>query len=149
MTTIVYKDGTMAADSRAYSGDRTPIGSKVKIRRFEDGTLLGASSTVVGAGDFIMDWFLRGRPDEKIPESFSLIVVEPQGTALLFDDTKFASGPIIAPYFAIGTGSQYALGAFSQGASALNAVKIACEHDVWSAMPIYLGSHSTKIAMAI
>jgi hypothetical protein len=33
LTTICYRDGVMAADTRAYSGDKLPIGSKTKIRQ--------------------------------------------------------------------------------------------------------------------
>lgn len=43
MTTVVYRDGVMAADSRAYAGYNTTLGSKSKIRKLADGTLLTIS----------------------------------------------------------------------------------------------------------
>lgn len=50
MTTIAYRNGVMAADTRAYSGGKLPIGTKTKIERLEDGTLLGVSSITPGGG---------------------------------------------------------------------------------------------------
>ena len=53
MTIIAYRDGIMAADSRAYTGDPDPIGVKQKIR-WHDGELLGASSRAVGIPGAVM-----------------------------------------------------------------------------------------------
>jgi hypothetical protein len=40
------------------------------------------------------------------------------------------------PYFAIGTGSKYALGALSAGATVKEAVEIACKYDLYCSAPI-------------
>lgn len=48
MTTIVYRAGTMAADSRAWGFDKAFIGEKTKVFRLDDGRLLGVSTAVIG-----------------------------------------------------------------------------------------------------
>lgn len=142
MTTIVYRDGIMAADSRAYTGSRTPIGTKTKIRHLEDGTLVGVSSSIPGGGEAVLDWYLNGKPESvDLPGSFTLLVVTANGQAFFARDTAFVSGPIDAPYFAIGSGEEYALGALSMGASAVDAVRAGVKHDVWSGFPILALAH--------
>lgn len=144
MTTIVYRAGVMAADSRAYSGDKHPIGAKVKVRRTKEGVLIGASSTVVGATEQICSWYEKGRPEGfDLPERFSLIVAHPDGRVFVADDQQFLSGPLEADFFAIGSGEQYAYGALFMGADAIDAVRAACFSDVWTDLPIFAVAHDS------
>lgn len=55
MTTIAYRDGMMAADSRAYAGNASPVGSKTKINRLKEGSLFACSTSKTGA----MEQFVR------------------------------------------------------------------------------------------
>ncbi len=146
MTTIAYRDGVMAADSRAYAGTKVPIGHKVKIRRLEDGTLIGASSSHVGATKWVLDWWEKGCPAEAggaqlLPEAFQLLAVTPNGEAYIAKDLGVVSGPLNGPYFAVGSGEEFALGAMAHGANAVEAVKAACVCDVWSGWPLHAASH--------
>lgn len=139
MTTIAYRDGVMAADSRAYSGGRPPIGCKAKIKRLADGTLIGVSSTVPGRGEAVIAWFEAGANPEKVPPgdpSHRLLAVKPGGEVLFSHDAYSISGPLTGEFFAVGSGEEYALGAMAMGASAERAVEVACDLDVWSALPI-------------
>lgn len=68
MTTIAYKHGVMAADSRAYGAGLGSIGSKLKIRRLPDGRLIGATTPQVGAGEAILDWYAAGADVHNTPE---------------------------------------------------------------------------------
>ena len=105
MTTIAYRDGVMAADSRAYSGTRFPVGSKVKCRRLEDGTLLGISSTVPGEAEAVARWFEAGADPKAGPASepkHTLLAVRPNGEVFYSDDSYFLSGPLSGEFFAIG-----------------------------------------------
>lgn len=145
MTTIAYRHGVMAADSRAYAGFNAALGSKTKIRRLEDGTLIGCSSNQVGLGEAVIDWYVRGAKPDDAPKSaeinLSLLVVKPSGEAFFANDGFHLSGPIRADFFAIGTGHAAAQGAMHMGASAQEAVEIACRVDVWSGLPVVVLRH--------
>ena len=145
MTAIVYRDGIMAADSRAYSGDKHPIGSKLKIRRLSDGTLLGCSTTTPGGGEAVLDWYEGGKKkDAIVPESFTLLIAKPNGEVFYSTDCDFISGPLEADYFVIGSGEQYAHGACLMDATAVEAVRAACIADTFTDFPIYAGSYKRK-----
>jgi len=136
MTTVVFRNGVMAADRRAYSGDKVPVGSKTKIKRLKDGSLLGISSTVVGASATLEAWVEAGCPQpsnsDMQPEHFELLLVRPNGEVFYTSGNLSLSGPLEADFFAIGTGSCYALGAMEMGAGPEHAVEIASRLDVWS-----------------
>lgn len=136
MTTIAYRDGVLAADRRAYSGGKSPIGLKTKVERLKDGSLLGVSSTVVGASTQIRDWVERGcplpAPDDLQPESFELLLIRPSGEVFYACNAPTLTGPLEAAFLAVGSGSDYALGAMSMGASAVEAVEVAASHDPWT-----------------
>lgn len=139
MTTIAYRDGILAADSRAYGGDRAPIGSKTKIHRLLDGTLFGLSSSAVGADNLIRKWVEDGCPapknDAVKPDNFELILVRQNGEVFYAHDNLSLSGPIRSNKLAIGSGKEFALGAIEMGAGALQAVEVAARLDPWTGGP--------------
>lgn len=136
MTTVVYRNGVMAGDRRAYGGDKTPVGSKTKIQRLQDGTLFGCSSNNVGADAMLRRWIEAGCPAPESgdlkPDSFELILVRPSGEVFMANGNLDLTGPLEADFYAIGSGSQYALGAMAMGAGPERAVEIACDMDIWS-----------------
>jgi ATP-dependent protease HslVU (ClpYQ) peptidase subunit len=143
MSVIVYHHGVMASDSRAYSGDTHPIGTKRKIHRIEEGphagSLLGICSNVVGTPDEFKAWIEGGAPGGvAVPAdpSFEAILIKPDGDAFFFNDSYTATGPIVADTFTLGSGKKYALGAIKAGAGVVDAVKIAIECDVWCGGPV-------------
>ena len=140
MTTVAYRDGVMAADSRAYSGDKTPIGSKQKIHRMPDGTLLGVSTTSIGGDALVRRWVESGCPvptnDTLKPESFTALMVKPSGDVFYANNNLEWTGPLEVEFIAIGSGEHFALGAMAMGASAERAVEAAIGLDVWSAFPV-------------
>ena len=139
MSVIVYHDGVMAADSRAYSGTKHPMGLKCKIHRLRDGSLLGVSSSVVGFPEAFRNWLETGRKKEDmIPEpSFDALLVRPGGGAFFYSNSYLPTGPLFGQPLTIGTGSKYALGAIHQGANAVRAVEVAIECDVWCGGPVH------------
>ena len=146
MTTIVYRDGVMAADSRGYSGTSRPFGERCKVQRFADARLVGASSTEPGAAEAVIKWLAQGAdPEAKLPAKFTLLAVDRHGFAVLAVDSPYLSGPVDAPYFAIGSGDAYALGAMAVGADAVRACEIAIGLDVWSSFPIYCVKHDERV----
>lgn len=136
MTTIVYRDGIMAADSRGYSGGSEPIGSKAKVFRLNDGSLVGVSSTEPGVSEVLVDWLNSDASSEALSvlpkQKWSALLVRPNEDVFYFCDSPCPSGPLRAPFYAIGSGAAYAMGAFSCGSTSAKAVSVASEHDVWT-----------------
>lgn len=147
MSTIAYRDGVMAADSRAYAGGNVPLGRKTKIHYF-DHTLVGISCLIPGVAETLCTLFSKGfrfthrtleflgSPPTGDLGKFTVLIIDPRGRGYLMEDSLHVSGPIIAPYFAIGSGAAFALGALHSGASATGAIQVAIECDVWSDAPI-------------
>lgn len=141
MSVIAYRDGVMCADTRAWSGSHRPIGAKRKIHALEDGTLVGVVSTIVGFGERLAEWGRGGFKEEEFPDpeceiDFAMLVVKPDGSILYYDNCRFPTGPLEAPYFAFGSGGSYALGAMHAGASAEDAIHAAIKFDTVCDYPL-------------
>lgn len=130
----------MAADSRAYTGNKVPIGHKEKIVNI-NGVLVGASSTRPGTVERALKWFREGMKTPVPDADFALLAVYPNGEAIYATGDCNPSGPLRADYFAIGSGEEYALGAMAAGCTAEEAVRIACWLDVWSEEPVVTLRH--------
>ena len=131
MTTIAVKNGVMAADSLVSYGNST-CGYAEKIRRTKGGIL------IAWAGPLHMqlsafDWFEGGAeyedapPDLRDAGSGELVALLPDKRFMAF----YCARPLAfsAPFYAIGSGSEYAIGAMATGASAAEAVHIASRFD--------------------
>ena len=150
MSVIVYRDGVLASDSRAYSGSLRPIGRKRKTRRLDCGTLVGVTASVPGILEWILEWYGEGaEPLAPLPagdydRSFSLLAVRPDGQAFFAYDALALSGPLAGDYFAIGSGASYALGALYHGASAEEAVAAAVGLDPLCGGPVDALRHAVE-----
>lgn len=140
MTTIVYKDGLLVADSRAYGGQSGSLGMKVKIRRLGDGSLVGVSTTVPGLSEAVMEWFESNRHNDCLPNfpepNFTALHIDPVGSVYFYNGTYMPAGPIWAPFYAIGSGEDIAKGALEMGADPIDALRCAIKHDPWTDYPI-------------
>lgn len=131
MTTIAYDGKTLAADSQSTCG--TISGRAVKIAKNKAGFL------VAGCGSYAtvrwwMDWVLAGlQPDDQPDhaEDATIIIVDPRGRARMFAEAA-VSQTLPRRKWAIGSGSDLALGAMAMGADARTAVKVACKFDVYT-----------------
>lgn len=140
MTTIVYKDGVLAADTRAYSGDSVPIGNKQKIfsATFPDGSssFFGISTPAPGFSEEIRKWFSMQKHPQYLPDmngrNFYALEINDKGEVFYYHNCFTPSGPLEAPYYAIGSGCEYALGALAVGVTAQEAVVAAAQHDAWT-----------------
>lgn len=142
MTTIVYRNGVVAADTRAYSGSSTPIGEKIKIEviTYSDGSksVVGVSTPAPGFSEEIRRWFANDKHPDFEPQglgdrrSFEAIEVTKDGEVFFYNDSFVPSGPLITDWIAIGSGKDYAVGALSMGASAEEAVQVAITNDAWT-----------------
>lgn len=128
MTVIAWDGKTLAADKRASnSGLIFPVTKIFKHR----GCLIG------GAGDFdrineTIAWFAAGADPAKMPpyarsndDYVALLVIEPNGSILKYERSAVPF-KIEAPFFAIGSGRDFAMAAMHLGRSAVEAVQVAC-----------------------
>ncbi|AGC36195.1 peptidase HslV family [Rhizobium phage RHEph10] len=139
MSVVVYHDGVMAADSRAYSGSTHPAGHKRKIHRLPDGGLVGITSNQIGMPEAFRDWLAAGANREaSMPNEpgFDALHVTSDGEVFLYSDSYTPSGPLYGTTFTIGSGKAYALGALKAGASVTEAIEIAKECDLWCGGPV-------------
>lgn len=130
MSVICYRDGVLASDSRAYGGSGCPSpGLKAKVHLLEDGRRVGIVSAKLGHPEKFLAWLKDGGDvtawTGDMPD-LRAIVVHTDGTVSLYDDNIWPSGPIEpAEFFALGSGTEYALGAMYMGATAEQAVEAA------------------------
>jgi len=134
MTTIVYRDGILAADSRVSYGSAIIPGTIRKVQRLSNGALYGFSGSVeVGE---IMRRRVSKASDEMAPledevdlkgESFEALIIQPDGGVLCFENRTWME--FKCPYIAMGSGRDFAYGALAMGASAKQAIKAAAALD--------------------
>ncbi|WP_426269167.1 hypothetical protein ACN9MB_13150 [Dyella kyungheensis] len=140
MSTIAYRSGVMASDSRAYGGSwRASPGTKAKIHRLDDGSLVGITSAIVGMPEKYIAWLRAGgRPEawHGSDPDCRVLMVKPDGTLWVGMDSLHFSGPIDSEFYAIGSGDDFALGAMAMSADAARAIEIACQFDPHSGGPV-------------
>ncbi len=148
MTTIVYRDGIIAADSRTTThteegGTRIFHCEKLYRKVIEKE---GAREDVIfaAAGEsfpslVFIDWYGSGTavPDNLVlgEADFTVLVLKRDG---LWEFDKWCRGErIIHPgFYAVGSGAKAALGALHAGCSAKRACEIACLVDPFSGPPV-------------
>lgn len=138
MTTIAYAKGVLACDSRITS-DSQYVGSAIKAIK-TDKYLLAACGDLNCVQAFLR-WGKKGFVDNKLRELLSQEITKNKGsfTGVSIDTTgtvyEFLDSVLPAPIkmyknmYAIGSGSEYALGAMAAGCSAREAIKIAAKFD--------------------
>jgi hypothetical protein len=151
MTTVAYKDGFMAADSKMTDALGSHVTRMTKIFRLSAGGLLG----VAGDADVrdVVALLDKCRSARSLPSrealartksAFAGILVFRNGDifdiAIAHDEEiKEWTGGIVEikdGLHAIGSGYQFAIGAMAAGASAYNAVVLACRFDTASGGPV-------------
>jgi ATP-dependent protease HslVU (ClpYQ) peptidase subunit len=131
MTTVAWDGKTLAADSQSTTG--TVRGTAAKIAKSKDGFLVAGSGEHSVVKMWI-NWVLAGMPPDQQPTSAaesSILVVDPRGRATVFYDIPVAQ-PLPRKQWALGSGSDIALGAMAMGADARTAVKVAARFDVYT-----------------
>jgi hypothetical protein len=144
MTTIAYKDGILACDS-AWSDESRIIGLINKIRRFDTGVLYGAA----GHSDdrAVLNLLYKVTDPNDLPSydtlwelqnSIHALIIFPDGRAFMVSTGEEDVGvcPVDTP-IAVGSGKWLAMGAMDAGATAIEAVEIACKRDCHSKGPVH------------
>lgn len=133
MTTIAVRNGVMASDSQYTHQDLRTLGQK--IFRVNE-SILGISGHIDAALVFV-DWFKdreARRPDLANENGFE--VIELNASGLYTWTASLRQVPIAHKFYAIGSGAHLAMGAMERGASAKQAVAIACRWDTGSSEPV-------------
>jgi hypothetical protein len=132
MTTIVATARGMAGDTFVYSqasGYYTQ-----KIVRVGD-SLIGCAGPSTLCQQFI-NWRVKGLkgPVWSLNDPFEALILDKTGIYVF--TTASVPDRVKTPFFAIGSGRQYALGALASGASLRASVVVACKFDPYSKEPI-------------
>lgn len=133
MTTIVFRDGILTADGNSYRNNTRVFTNKAKIHRLANGDLIGSAGTSSALQGFIA--WLNGDGDlaKRPPTDDASIVLFRRGDPRI---RIFESGGYEdlnpQPYFAIGSGQEFAYGALFMGANAEQALDAAIRHDPWT-----------------
>lgn len=153
MTTIAFKDGVMAADSKCTDEHGAFLTKTKKIFRLANGALLGTA----GDDDARELMELLGKSTHRrLPRKqeladtktdFEGILAFPNGRVFMVWIGTRDVGSADSEWFgsisemdericAVGNGYQFALGAMKAGRSAAEAVAIACHYDSMSQLPV-------------
>lgn len=134
MTTIAYRDGVLAGDGRVTQSDMVVSSDTRKVHRLKDGRLFGWAGTAAQAEELLVA--LRKGKETPVLASLQALLISL--------DSGGGSSPTVSYYedgvwrverekfYALGSGSAFALGAMDHGATAAEAVKIASKRDVSS-----------------
>jgi hypothetical protein len=143
VTTIAYRAGIIAADSRmTYTtdggGSRKHLCTKLYRKTITEGRRT-FEAIIATAGEsspalVFVDWYGSGKP---IPEmlrdlggDFTCLILTPRG--LYEADVYCRPDQILEPFYAVGSGSKEALAAMHCGKSAREAVEIASRIDPYT-----------------
>lgn len=141
MTTIAYKDGVLASDSRAtWAGNVKANCIKMwriqsKVEPVKGEVLLGVCGNLAAALLF-KDWMeAGGAPNLKergvdADDSFGAIIVHKSGLYSADHLCRIEAMP--EEFWSDGSGSQFALGAMACGKSAADAVRVASRFDCYT-----------------
>src|SRR5437868_819710 len=122
MTTVVYRDGILAADSRGTCAGWITPAKETKLFRLQDGRAAAVTGQWAIAKK-LLDW-VQGDRSAPQPEGDARVIAIGKGKIEVFEDG--ASYIEAAKFAAWGSGFPPALGALHAGASAEDAVRIAC-----------------------
>lgn len=137
MTVIAWDGKTLAADRQATNSEcRREV---KKIYRLKNGEIASFCGSEAGARE-LLAWYEQGADPAKYPpmqattDWVRLVLVT--GKGVVEYEQRPIPQPIIEPFFAWGSGRDYALGAMAAGASAKQAVLIASRYSVGCGMGV-------------
>jgi ATP-dependent protease HslVU (ClpYQ) peptidase subunit len=132
MTTLVYRDGILASETRITYGSVTMPGKCKKIHRLPGGALYGFVGSLE-VGEIMRRCLLSDNPEERPDlkgEAYEGLVITETGKVLFFENRAWIR--LDLPYVAMGSGNSFAYGALAMGASAKQAVQAAMGLDAGS-----------------
>lgn len=141
MTTIAFKDGYISADSNTTVGNIFG-GTTKKIKIIGDIIIAcaGSSRQATQFYEWVEDGMIK-KDRVKLDSMRALVYRQGKIWVMERDCILFRTK---APFFAIGSGSELASGAMQFGATAEEAVKVACKLDNCSGGKVYTINCKTK-----
>lgn len=150
MTVIIYKDNALYSDSRYIDDTQIVPISDPKVTRLKNGIIYGSAGTSDDRALLNLLSKIKGNKNIPLPEKIKeinadvdAIFILPSGQAYCIwverkdaDVIQATVNKINAPFFALGSGGKYAIGAMENGASPEEAISIACKWDSGCALPI-------------
>ena len=142
MTTVVFRDGVMAADSRIIDGNLIEASTYRKVGRLGRRAKFAGVYAVTGAttsSQYLLRllnsgaWEGIGTPGQSSDGQVHVALTDGR---FFFVGVDGVTECAPAPFYAAGSGRAIALGALQMGASATKAVKVACKFDVYSGGPV-------------
>nr|MBA3776758.1 hypothetical protein [Betaproteobacteria bacterium] len=125
MTTLVYRDGVLAADSRCTNGGYVIPEPAVKVRKLADCSIIGFCGTLAECEE-LAAWIAAPTGDRpELDDSGRVVHVRTDGSLWTYECKAKPMRLAASPFYAWGTGFPAALGALHMGASAEEAVRIA------------------------
>lgn len=127
MTVIAIRDGIVAADSQLSQNGRL-VASMRKVVRLKTGHIAGAGGRADGIGAFLQ-WAEQGGEFPNVgDEDIDAFITTDDPCAITCYERHAMAYTVTGPFFAFGSGQPVALGAMAAGASAEEAVHIACRY---------------------
>jgi ATP-dependent protease HslVU (ClpYQ) peptidase subunit len=129
MTTIAYRDGELATDSRITAGDMIVSDVRRKVHRLRDGSVVAWAGSVQDA-ELLLQAMRKTAPRAaKHPklEDISALHLRTDGSLWEYEGEAWVKQD--PGYYATGSGSPYAFAAMDAGATAKDAVRIAIKRD--------------------
>lgn len=151
MTTITYRNRKIASDGQVSFGSRIDTTSLKKVRKI-NGCLVGGAGRLASVLQFF-DWFQEWSDAQQVQgdaphvkvfvpegiddEDFNGLVVFADEVVFMYEGGKKSYQLTGQDYYAIGSGSDFALAAMDAGAEAEEAVAVAILRDVYSGGQIF------------
>lgn len=132
MTVIAWDGKTLAADSQSSFGNLPTYGEQKIFRITNNGRTILFGATGRGADCVTVRRWLEGSRDkpDQVKDTFcAMAITEDRRIWQMMDDFVWAH--VNKKFYACGSGVDYALGAMAHGATAEQAVRIACSLDVY------------------
>lgn len=131
MTTIAANKHMMAADSLCDDGGLASKGVKL----FEvDGDILGIAGTL-GQGMKFVNWYKNKEGEHPDLDETTVLILHKDGSLETWDGSGVGI-PVLEKFYAIGSGSQFAIMAMHLGKTPEEAVKLTCKFDTGSGLPV-------------
>ena len=135
MSIIAWDGTTVAADKRACIADAAHTTTKLWQVHTTPTIFLGITGDE-SFGLSIKQWFLDGADPAKWPafqitENWARLVVFEQGKRPYTYERNPVKQVVEDPFMAWGTGREFALGALAMGATAKEAVEVACRFSIY------------------
>lgn len=133
MTTIAWDGKTLAVDSQVTKGETiTSINTKklfLDVGPFKAVAFTGTNQDIKS----VLDWIESGDKNQlKFDEFFIILAIDHKGKCQRMNKAEIGEFTLEGGVVTEGCGGDIALGAMDAGATAVEAVKIACKRDIYT-----------------